>query len=83
MFLSYIDGKWVPAPNGIRYTFIGSVNIEDIPAPPPVDARMVSLDYKNNVFTAKFLQQQREDDRMPYDVPVFYQWRFGKWSKVQ
>ena len=82
MFLTFQDDKWTQSPHGIPFTFADSLDLEQIPAPPVVDARMVSLNFKNGVFTIKFIETQREDDRLPYDVPVFYEWRFNKWKRL-
>jgi len=82
MFLKFEDSKWQPAPSGIPFASNTSINIEDIPAPPPVDARMAGLECKNGTFTLKYFERQREDDRMPYEVPVFYQWRYTQWKRL-
>lgn len=82
MFLTFTDGKWSPSPSGVPFTFNSSINIEDIPPPPAVDARMASIENKNGIFRIKFYEMQREDDRMPYEIPVFYEWRYNQWKRL-
>lgn len=82
MQIKFEDGKWsLAAIGGVPLIFNTSLDIDHIPAPPVVDARLMQVIYKNNVFHMQFAERQVEDDRVPGERIIFYAWRGKQWIR--
>jgi hypothetical protein len=87
MYISYNVDHWELAASAeVQLVLKDSINLEDIPAPLPIDARLIAIEARDNCIFAKYQNNVYEDDLVNQGLTgpaiIYYRWTGRQWLKL-